>query len=99
MVNAEVSKLYEAYEQESLNKSSGKAVAPVAREVVEQLFEETDRETLLLSAVHKLVRKIMEDDEVQYSTVASAIKAQKSGYVLDEDENGRTIIRVAEETE
>ncbi|MDD2255264.1 MAG: hypothetical protein PHT97_10985 [Methanoculleus sp.] len=99
MANTEVTKLYEAYEQESLNKSSGKSVAPVVREVVEQLFEETDRETLLLSAVHKLVRKVMEDDEVQYSTVASAIKAQKSGYVLDEDENGRTIIKLAEETE
>ena len=96
MVNTEVTKLYEAYEQELLIKSSGKSVAPIVREVVDQLFEESDRDSLLLSVVHKLVRRVVENDEVQYSTVASAIKAQKSGYVLDEDENGRTIIRVAE---
>jgi len=85
-------KLYEALETESLKGSAKPDVAPVVRETVEKLFEETGNDKLLLSAVHKVVKKITGMEDLQYSTVASAVKAKKSGYVLEKDEDDRVFV-------
>ena len=44
---SELLKLYEAYEQESMGKASGEAIAPVVRQVVNDLFENSDRDEFL----------------------------------------------------
>lgn len=85
-------KLYEALETESLERSSKANIAPVVRETVDNLFKQTGKDELLLSVVHKLVKKLIDSDDLQYSTVASAVKARKSGFALSENEDGRTII-------
>lgn len=96
---SELLKLYEAYEQESMGKAGGEAIAPVVRQVVNDLFENSDRDEFLLAAVHKLVKQVMQNDEIQYSTVASAVKADHSGYVLVKDDKNRVFIRRAPERE
>lgn len=85
-------KLYEALEMESLKGSAKPDVAPVVRETVKKLFEETGNDKLLLSAVHKVVKKITGMGDLQYSTVASAVKAKKSGYALEKDEDDRVFV-------
>ena len=89
---SELLKLDEAYEQESMGKASGEAIASSTWQVVNDLFENSDRDEFLFDAVHKLVKQVMQNDEIQYSTVASAMKAELSGYVLVKDDKNRVFI-------
>ena len=80
-------------------KAGGEAIAPVVRQVVNDLFENSDKDEFLLAAVHKRVKRVMQNDEIQYSTVASAVKADHSRYVLVKDDKNRVFIRRAPEKE
>ncbi len=100
MSKNEMVKLYKMYEMESYERrSSDGEVAQITRKVVDELFDETNQSEFLVSAVHKMVKTVLNNDNIQYSTVASALKTKGSGYVIGKNVDNRSVVRRTSEKE
>ncbi len=83
--------IYKAHEEKALERKSVSGVVDI-RGTIAEIMKVTGHDTLFLAPAVKTIAEITGED-VQYSSVRSAITAASSEFELGKDDEGRAIIR------